>query len=611
MNFLDPFAAAFAASIPVVITFYLLKRRRVVRLVPSTLLWQKFLAESQASAPFQKLRHNWLLILQILLLLLIVLALTRPYFSSTITGGSLQVVIMDASASMQSTDVKPSRFEDGLKRTENLIEGLGRGDRMILIQSSAITEVIQSPTSDKNQLKLALKKFHPTESPTRLNEALELAQTLTRDQSDSVIHLISDGGVSELDLLETSGMNLVFHKVGDSGSNVAITALDIRTHPEDPRLRAIFLNISNFDSKPVNGMVELLFEGDVVDTRVVEAQAGQTVPLVFTAAQNQDGLFTVRLAAEDNLAVDNSASMISMLPRPASVLLLTQGNRFLERALQSAPQINLKVTTDPNTDFNEADIAVIDGLRPSIWPDVNVIVINQFDPLWFGPVSEVEAPAIVDWRSTHPLLRFVSLDNVRLAKSQVTKTPSWAQSLAESPQAALMLAGERGSQKIVWIGFDLLESTWPLQLSFPIFVANAVDWLNPSTAQANLLNVKTSQPFRWPLTSTNNTASMKHPDGSIDQLDLESGSSELIYGSTIETGVYEAQIGTNNVRFAVNLLDENESRIQPKESISTGKYTEIQASASIPSNREFWRWIALAGLFVLMFEWWFYHKRTA
>ena len=63
MNFLAPAGFAFAASIPVVILFYLLKRKRVVKLVSSTLLWQKFLAETQASAPFQKLKRNWLLIL--------------------------------------------------------------------------------------------------------------------------------------------------------------------------------------------------------------------------------------------------------------------------------------------------------------------------------------------------------------------------------------------------------------------------------------------------------------------------------------------------------------------------------------------------------------------
>ena len=111
MKFLSPEALAFAAALPVVVVFYLLKRKRVVKLVSSTLLWQKFLAETQASAPFQRLRHNWLLILQLLMLALVVFALGRPYFAGNTKSSGLRVLILDASASMQSTDEAPSRFE--------------------------------------------------------------------------------------------------------------------------------------------------------------------------------------------------------------------------------------------------------------------------------------------------------------------------------------------------------------------------------------------------------------------------------------------------------------------------------------------------------------------
>src|SRR6516164_6704010 len=111
MNFLAPAAFAFAAAIPVVVLFYLLKRKRVIKLVSSTLLWQQFLAETQASAPFQKLRKNWLLILQIVLLVFAILALSRPYFAGKTKPAQLRVVMLDASASLQATDEAPSRFE--------------------------------------------------------------------------------------------------------------------------------------------------------------------------------------------------------------------------------------------------------------------------------------------------------------------------------------------------------------------------------------------------------------------------------------------------------------------------------------------------------------------
>src|SRR5580700_6878594 len=124
MKFLAPAAFAFAAAIPVVIAFYLLKRKRVAKLVSSTLLWQKFLAETQANAPFQKLRKNWLLILQILLLTLVVLALARPYFAAKARPPHLRVIVLDASASMQATDEKPSRFEKARADALQWVDGL-------------------------------------------------------------------------------------------------------------------------------------------------------------------------------------------------------------------------------------------------------------------------------------------------------------------------------------------------------------------------------------------------------------------------------------------------------------------------------------------------------
>lgn len=92
MSFLAPMAFFFAAALPVVVLFYLLKRKRVVRLISSTVLWQKFLTDTQASAPFQKLRRNWLLLLQLLLLLLIICALARPYLTGTARQSRLRVV---------------------------------------------------------------------------------------------------------------------------------------------------------------------------------------------------------------------------------------------------------------------------------------------------------------------------------------------------------------------------------------------------------------------------------------------------------------------------------------------------------------------------------------
>src|SRR6478735_4035215 len=137
MHFLSPLAFVFAASIPVVVVFYLLKRKRVVKLVSSTLLWQKFLSETQASAPFQKLRKNWLLILQLILLALAVLALARPYFATRIKPAQLRVVVLDSSASMQAVDESPSRFERARAEALKWVDTLAGSDQMVILQAGA------------------------------------------------------------------------------------------------------------------------------------------------------------------------------------------------------------------------------------------------------------------------------------------------------------------------------------------------------------------------------------------------------------------------------------------------------------------------------------------
>src|SRR6266446_5370619 len=266
MNFLAPAAFAFAAAIPVVILFYLLKRKRVIKLVSSTLLWQQFLAETQASAPFQKLRRNWLLILQIILLTLAVLALSRPYFATKTKPAQLRVVILDASASMQATDETPSRFEKARAEALKWVDSLAGSDQMVVLQAGANTEVKQSATSEKAALRRALQACACSDSPTRLVPAFRMAESLVRDQRNAEIHLFSDGAVAELKEFENKALPLVYHRVGKGANNLGITALDARANPENPRQRAIYVSVANFSSNTMSTDLELLLDDHLLET---------------------------------------------------------------------------------------------------------------------------------------------------------------------------------------------------------------------------------------------------------------------------------------------------------------------------------------------------------
>src|ERR1051325_9878629 len=114
-TFLNPLAAAIAAAvaIPSLLVLYFLKLRRRDMPIASTLLWKKAIQDLQVNAPFQRLRRNLLLFLQLLLLLLLALAFARPVMNYSQGAGKIAVIAIDRPASRAASDVDGhSRLEE-------------------------------------------------------------------------------------------------------------------------------------------------------------------------------------------------------------------------------------------------------------------------------------------------------------------------------------------------------------------------------------------------------------------------------------------------------------------------------------------------------------------
>ena len=104
---------------------------------------------------------------------------------------------------------------------------------------------------------------------------------------------------------------------------------------------------------------------------------------------------------------------------------------------------------------------------------------------------------------------------------------------------------------------------------------------------------------------------MRLPDGRVRQLNIDPNANELVYAETYRQGVYRLRLGTNETTFCVDLLDAAESNIKPRDELQLGKYSRITATTRHRTNMELWRSIASLGVLLLLFEWWYYHRRTA
>ena len=121
MSFLAPLGLALGVLIPVLILFYLLKVRRQEYEVGSTYLWQDLLRDLAAHEPWQRFHWSVLLALQLLLVGALVFAVARPFYVAQAEEIVHAVIVIDGGASMQATDVEPSRFEAAFRDRKSVV----------------------------------------------------------------------------------------------------------------------------------------------------------------------------------------------------------------------------------------------------------------------------------------------------------------------------------------------------------------------------------------------------------------------------------------------------------------------------------------------------------
>src|SRR5262245_9088119 len=113
MTWLTPTLGIVAAAIavPTLVILYFLKLRRRDLEISTTLLWKKSIQDLQANAPFQKLRRNILLLLQLLALGAALFAVAQPRLKGDSPVGTRHVIMIDRSASMSAKDEKNDKGE--------------------------------------------------------------------------------------------------------------------------------------------------------------------------------------------------------------------------------------------------------------------------------------------------------------------------------------------------------------------------------------------------------------------------------------------------------------------------------------------------------------------
>src|SRR5579872_4499064 len=192
-NLLTPIALALGVTLPVVVVFYLLKVRRHDEEISSTFLWNDLIRDLAAHEPLQRLKWNVLLLLQLLALALITFAVARPFTERQGQKPVQAILLLDASASMQATDVQPSRFSKAVQDARNTLANLPDNSLATAILIAGHPQVLVAATTDRQQVDRALAAAQPSGAAADMREALLLARSLGGDPNSRRIYLFTDG----------------------------------------------------------------------------------------------------------------------------------------------------------------------------------------------------------------------------------------------------------------------------------------------------------------------------------------------------------------------------------------------------------------------------------
>jgi Mg-chelatase subunit ChlD len=614
MTFLSPSFLLFLLAIPVVVLFHLLKIRRREATVSSTLLWADSLRDRQASAPFRRLKPNWLLLLQILVILALALALAQPVRTVLRSGYERNILVLDVSASMQAKESGGTRFDAARRAALETIGRLGDGQQAMVIESGQDARVVAAFTDDRRALTSAVEALRPLDAPGRIVDAFRLAQAnLQSGGRTAVIEVFTDGAFQAPALPDLRGAAVRWHHAGKPGRNIGITAFETRKTFFGTFEYQAFVSVANFGPEPAAFDLVLSLDGRRLKTERVTLAPDLRRSFVVPFSYQEGGVLRAEVNTDDDLASDDQAVAVIPPPRPVHVLLVGNGNPFLERALAADPLVKVeRGTMDQVEEGTSHDVVILDGVSPksSIRPG-RYLLVNTVPPgTPFVVQGKVEEPPIVDWDRSHPAMRYLDLSKIAIQEALRVRPVGGSRALVESNLTPLVSAVDERGVKAVLIGFDLFKTDLPLRVAFPLFVSNTLRWLHPTRLEDAGLQLRTGQPVTVALPPGVRQATLNDPAGGSHALTADEDG-RITFMDTARAGLYRLRAGDWQQDFALNLLHDEESNLTPRfQPEDRAGEAAPSSTAQFPSREPLWQAFALAALLLLLVEGVLYHRQV-
>lgn len=558
MSFVFPqFLWALAALVPLVACYFFVGRVRPQQ-VSSLFLWHLADVVPRAGAKPKQFDRNWLLPLEILILVLLVLAAAGPRRLSA-DNAPLLAVILDDSFSMQAEQGDSSARQRALTALRTLLRtetyravyfiAAGETPRLLDLEPQAF-----SASNEPPQIAAA---WPCRAGDADLAAALALARRIGGEQARFLI--LSDQAAAPA--LEPNVRQLSF---GVPVANRAF-ANAVRADSGDGA-EILFEVMQNGDG----GAFELELDNGQVQRIRLEGGPGELIAHRLKV----NGTGAVRLSLpQDGLAADNQVQLLHT-PQRAIRATLRLGDKKLQasvaRALAATAAVALSAE-QPHLVISEADEAPA-AFGAAAWR----LSIERPDH-----ARVYQGPFVMD--RGHAVTEGLNLAGTL-----------WAAGTTNVPGRPLITVGNVvllghepvGNSQHFFLQVDPAKGNLDQSPNWPILFDNLVRMRRAQLPGTAVVNARIGQPVKWRLADDTATLVLRHEDGERQELPRNAATLDL---PTTRPGLYQVEATTgagdrSATTLAVNLMRREESDLRRAESGEWGEWlppTTDQAEADL------------------------------
>ncbi|ANX01403.1 aerotolerance regulator [Thermoclostridium stercorarium subsp. leptospartum DSM 9219] len=601
LSFETPFGLIGLLSVPLIILLYVLKQKREKVTVSSLALWSKVIDDMQVNTPWQKLRKNLLMFLQIVAAILIVLVLAG--FSLKLnTGEALSVIIViDNSLSMASTDIKPTRLAAAKQDAIEYVENLPGNSRVTVVTIGGEPDVLIYASTSKNEVRKSIASISQSSGYVDAEKAGELVLFLKDQEKDARIVLFSDTFFS------FGNEKVKFSEYKKQNDNIAVTGL---TYTKTGNGITAMSIIRNQGEKSAEITVSLYGDDEFIDSKWVTIPGNQTKTIWWNKIPDNVRTLRVSVETEDILPDDNNGYEVVVTEKDVKILLVTNGNIFLEKALSLIEGVEVARTSPDETVYEGYDLYVFDGFIPGKFPkDGNMVIFSPTPNSLFSVGDWMDNPLVSP--SDHPVFRYLDKLSFAVGRTRIIGKPEWAEVIMEYSGNPIIMEGVLDNKRILIFGFNLFETDLPLRAEFPILISNIVNEYAPLRSTV-VDRIFAGDAVRFRLKPDTVKAYVHTPDGR--RLAIEPAVLSEPFTDTGKPGIYTLeQVSSNgsvSTFFDVNLPDE---WVMEKASYDRSDAAVEYKATDIAFQKQAVKFslpVIAFVILILLFEWWYYANRN-